>query len=138
MHRDIKPENLLMVKKDNSPGQITYKLCDFGSAAPYPKSNEMLPNDRTQGTPRYLPPEQYWQMAVSDTWQVGKCLLALRSGAQPHPGTYDEVRASGLYELRDTEWEFLKRCLQYNSGNRQGAGALHDYGARKRLYPTVV
>jgi serine/threonine protein kinase len=138
MHRDVKPENLLMAEDKDDPGSIVYKLCDFGSAAPHPGSSDLLLNDRTQGTPRYLPPDVYW-WATSDTWQAGKCLLALRSGAPPHLGDEQEVRASGMYDhLRDTEWEFLKRCLSSNGSSRQGAGALFKYGVEQHVYPSTV
>jgi serine/threonine protein kinase len=138
MHRDIKPENLLMTKHPRHPTRFVYKLCDFGCAAPHPRADESLPNDRTQGTPAYLPPEQNWQ-TTSDTWQVGKCLLALRSGAQPHPGDTDEVRASGLYQhLRESEWEFLKRCLPSNSGDRLATGALESYCPAQFPHPSTV
>jgi serine/threonine protein kinase len=107
VHRDIKPHNILKARSGRS---TIYKLCDFGTAL----SDSQLPaNEGEEGTPAYIPPEKYWQ-ASSDTWQIGKCLLALRSGAAPHTGTFEEVRDSGQYNsleqpMVEAEWGFLKK-----------------------------
>lgn len=117
---------------------VTYKLCDFGSAVPQPDRLHPLRNECKEGTPTYLPPEWFWQ-ATSDTWQVGKCMLALRSGAVPHSGAFQEVCASGLYAsladpLRESEWAFLEKCLQLNSASRTDPLALWE----PRVYPNCL
>jgi serine/threonine protein kinase len=120
-HRDIKPENVLVFGQPGSRRR-TYKLCDFGIAVPYPDRFNPLRNEGKDGTPGYLPPERNW-CAQSDTWQIGKCMLALRSGAAPHEGSCAEVQASGMYDnlpdpIRESEWVFLKECLHPDSGSR--------------------
>jgi serine/threonine protein kinase len=139
LHRDIKPDNLLMSRTPGTKYCVTYKLCDFGSAVPQPTDRlHPLRNERDEGTPAYLPPELFWQ-TTSDTWQVGKCMLALRSGAVPHSGAFEEVRASGLYgsladPLRESEWVFLEKCLHVNSGSRTDPLALWERG----VYPDCL
>jgi serine/threonine protein kinase len=116
IHRDIKPHNILKARSGRS---IICKLCDFGTALPKSQSPA---NEGEEGTPAYIPPERYWQFN-SDTWQIGKCLLALRSGATPHMGAFEEVRDSGQYNsleecLVEAEWDFLEKCLEANAGHR--------------------
>lgn len=116
VHRDIKPHNILKARSGRS---TIYKLCDFGTAL---LDSQLPANEGEEGTPAYIPPEQSWQASI-DTWQIGKCLLALRSGAAPHTGMFEEVRDSGQYNsleqpMAEAEWGFLKKCLQAYSGNR--------------------
>lgn len=119
IHRDIKPENVLVCRKPGS-SSLTYKLSDMGLAVSVAAD---IANDSTEGTPAYWPPEAYWQKC-SDTWMLGKLLLACRSCQLPHPGTYEQIRASGAYEdhlpepLTRAEWSFLEVCLTADCGRR--------------------
>jgi serine/threonine protein kinase len=138
LHRDIKPDNVLVACLPGKPHCHTYKLCDFGTAVPEFDTRQQLRNEGKEGTPAFLPPEAFWQR-TSDTWQVGKCLLALRSGAAPHRGSFVEVQASGLYDnlpdpMQESEWAFLKQCLEPNSGSRPDPVGLLKAG----VYPSVL
>jgi serine/threonine protein kinase len=129
IHRDVKPGNVLVTMRTRGGRQeVVYKLSDFGLAA---SVLEEFKNDGRDGTEGYRPPEKYWCYA-SDTYSFGKLILACRSAADPQPGTYEELRASGVYDnlpdpMRDVEWELLRLCLiQHGSDRPRIKGLLQE------------
>lgn len=126
IHPDVKPDNVLVFKQPGSK-RPQYKLCDFNLAA----LAKTWPPNKADGTPAYKPPEKYWLIS-SDTYSLGRLILACRSAAVPKIGTYEEMRASGDYDnlpdpMRDVEWELLQVCLTEQGGNRPDAATLFDH-----------
>jgi serine/threonine protein kinase len=126
MHREIKPENVLVCKPPDSLF-VEYKVSDLGLARP--AENEI--ENCGDGTAEYRPSERFWGLS-SYTYSVGRLFLACRSGQPPVPGTYEQLRASGVYDnlpdpMREIEWDFLSVCLREHGSDSARPGTLCLY-----------
>jgi eukaryotic-like serine/threonine-protein kinase len=95
LHRDLKPANIML-----DSGGIA-RVMDFGIAL---ESTRAATNSRslldTAGTPRYMPPEQYYGKSVraSDVYAMGVCLYEMSTGQLP-------FAAAGVEDLIEAKRE---------------------------------
>lgn len=122
VHRDVKPHDVLLCK-DPETGCVVYKLCDFGMAE---SADREIENDG-DGTPGYMPSEKFLSRS-SDTFALGRLVLACRSGKEPMSGSVEQLRTSGVYDhLLDMEWELFKLCLIEHGSDRPWPARLRKY-----------
>jgi len=99
-HFDIKLENYLLQLDGVNNVVQTIKLCDFGSAKEFPRSqvksnNSIVPH----GTSEYLPPEMLnctnfpVQEEKVDIWSLGVSLCILITGRYPFSSDFNELHS---------------------------------------------
>lgn len=109
IHSDLKPHNVLLFPSEHRPFLIL-KLTDFGITRLV--AGELFSNDGVQGTPRYMPPEQFKQPATtrSDIYSLGLTYFEILTGRPrldfsscgDDIGCIEEVHRTGLgRELAD-------------------------------------
>jgi serine/threonine-protein kinase len=90
VHRDLKLGNLFLCSPAHRP--VLVKVLDFGLAKNLLSDEPSLtaPDDGF-GTPQFMPPEQYIDVAQvdsrSDVWSLGICLYRLVAGVYPVNGS---------------------------------------------------
>ncbi|CAE8703049.1 unnamed protein product, partial [Polarella glacialis] len=111
IHRDLKPDNVIMATSDK---HSCIKLIDFGLASL--KSSDQEDGDYQQGTPVFMAPEQYVNVAGEyteemDIWALGVILTwilsAVELGSLQHP-MLDLESGKGF----DVQWIDLYRAYK--------------------------
>lgn len=149
IHRDIKPDNILLAKNLDASGEFASefiaKLTDFGLARHTQQSHsmELTRENSVLGTPLYMSPEQFTDVANldvrSDIYSLGATLYHMLAGQPPFPGN-DIARLAELHrhspapDLRasvpnvsDAVSEVVRKCLQKRRDLRyQSAAELLD------------
>jgi tRNA A-37 threonylcarbamoyl transferase component Bud32 len=93
VHRDLKPENLFICKRDD--GTDLVKVLDFGIAKLRAGGSLTRPG-MAMGTPLYMPPEQFANLASvgspGDVYGLGVILYEALTGKKANPdGSYYEI-----------------------------------------------
>ena len=101
IHRDIKPSNILI---EHGVERNTFKVSDFGiSHALFSREDDSTRDDRLQGTPYYMAPEQIrglWreQGPWTDLYALGCVLHRMVTGQLLRSGTLQQVLHSHLHD----------------------------------------
>jgi serine/threonine protein kinase len=104
IHSDLKPHNVLLFPSEHRPFLI-FKLTDFGITRLV--TGEIFSNEGIQGTPSYMPPEQFKQPATtkSDIYSLGLTFFEILTGrsrldfsscGRDDIGCIEEVHRTGL------------------------------------------
>lgn len=79
IHSDVKPHNVLVFRSEHKPF-LTFKLTDFGITRLI--AGDLFSNEELQGTPRYMPPEQFSHPPTtrSDVYSLGLTFFEMLTG----------------------------------------------------------
>lgn len=91
IHQDVKPSNFLIRENPNDPNHPDLLLMDFGVARL--TNATATSNQLVQGTPAYMPPEQWESKPVpaSDQYALAVMAYQLLTGRMPFAGSWGQV-----------------------------------------------
>jgi len=133
IHRDLKPDNILM--EPTGDGGWQPRITDFGLAkARTPDGPTRTRTGVGMGTPGYMPPEQYRDVAgvgpAADVFALGCIFYELLTGRRPYDGRdvitlFQQASSRGYPSPRSldaslpgTLSELLTRCLEPDPARR--------------------
>lgn len=151
-HRDLKPSNLFLCGA--AGGAASLKILDFGLASLVHETDGIDEAGTVMGTPWYMPPEQFRDLAAadgrSDVWSLGVTLFELLTGMLPFDGSSVETTARAVLARPPAKLsppgpaipagleEVVQRCLSKDAEARpqsasQLFSALRPYACSRSL-----
>lgn len=127
VHRDFKSSNVILVPATGRSERAV--ITDFGLAMRTPELDADVSRHRAQGTPAYVPPEQWYEGEISpagDQYSLGVVMCEMLTGERPvppqrRPGSALPARLPKSKKLNVRLQKTICRCLEANPKDRFGS-----------------